>query len=123
MAVISAQGTTISFGGSNLGKVTDIDAQFNSPSREIHPLMGNSVDEAGRYLSIYEKTVCDHTMSVSAIATSFNTSSVGTKAALTVSGAGGWSINFPHAIMESMKVVAKAGDVLKVSYTFKRSFS
>ena len=121
-SVLSAQGTAITFNRSPLGYVTDIDGQFNSPPREIHPLNSSAVDEAGRYMNTYEQTTCDHTISVSVIATSFDTSSVGTKAQLLVVGTN-WSINFPHAIMESMKVVAKVGDVLRVSYTFRRSFS
>ena len=119
--MITAQGSWLFFNGSTLGRITDVDAEFNSPLREIHPLSSGAIDEASRYMPIFEKTSCDHKMSISAFAEGFNTASVGTKGPLVASG-NGWSINFPCAVMESMKVTAKIGDLLRVSYTFRRSW-
>jgi hypothetical protein len=126
--VITSQGTSLTLtladgGGTiNLGKLLDVDMAFNSPLREIKPLRDDALDESGRYLSIYEQTTCDHTMNVSALTTGFSVTSVGKKGSLSAVGVG-WSITFPVAIMENMKVVAKVGDYLRVSYTFRRSFS
>lgn len=117
---ITSQGVYASFGGTNLGKLTDIEGEFATALKEIRPLNNNN-DEAGRYLSVYEKTLCDHRVNVSAFAEAFNTSSVGSSSSLVISGQN-WSISFPACVMESMKVTAKVGDYLRVSYTFRRSF-
>lgn len=119
--MITAQGSWLLFNGSTLGRITDIDAEFNSPLREIHPLSSGAVDEAGRYMPIFEKTACDHKMSITALAEGFNTAAVGSKGPL-VAGGSGWSINFPCAVMESLKCTAKVGDLMRVSYTFRRSW-
>lgn len=125
-STITSQGSslawTTSSGVVNLGRIVDIDMTFNSPLREIKPLSSSALDESNRYLSIYEQTTCDHTMSVSAFATNFAVASVGQKGSLAAVGVG-WSITFPTAVMENMKVTAKVGDYLRVSYTFRRSYS
>jgi hypothetical protein len=118
--LISAQGVTATFSGSNLGKVTDIDGDFNTSLKEIRPLANNN-DEAGRYLSVYEKTLCDHVVTLSAFAEQFSSNDVGASGALVISG-NGWSLTFPSAVLEKLKVTAKVGDYLRVSYTFRRSF-
>ena len=127
MALTSSQGTTLTWtktvgGVVALGRLLDVDMTFNSPLREIKPLSSSALDESGRYLSIYEQTTCDQTINVTALLTSFYVSNVGSKGSLSATG-NGWSISFPVSIMENMKVTAKVGDYLRVSYTFRRSFS
>ena len=127
MSLTSSQGTSLVWtkttgGVTALGRLLDVDMTFNSPLREIKPLSSSALDESGRYLSIYEQTTCDQTINVTALLTSFYVSSVGSKGSLSATG-NGWSISFPVSIMENMKVTAKVGDYLRVSYTFRRSFS
>lgn len=121
MAVTSSQGTTVSFRGSTLGKVVSVSGTFATGAKEIRQLASNLAPDTGQYLSIYEKTTCDQTVELEALAGSFNLSNVGTKGALSVSGAG-WSFSFGTAFLENIKVTAKVGDVLRLNYSFKRSF-
>lgn len=121
MAVTSSQGTVVSFRGSTLGKVVSVSGAFATGAKEIRQLASNLAPDTGQYLSIYEKTTCDQTVELEALAGSFNLSNVGTKGALSVSGAG-WSFSFGTAFLENIKVTAKVGDVLRLNYSFKRSF-
>lgn len=121
MSVTSSQGTVVSFGGSSLGKVVSVSGTFATSAKEIRQLASNIAPDSGQYLSIYEKTTCEQTVELEAIAGSFNLSHVGTKGALSVSGAG-WSFSFGTAFLENIKVTAKVGDVLRLNYSFKRSF-
>lgn len=119
--MITSQGVSLTFGGTYIGRLTDIDGEFTTTLKEIQPLTAEAVDEAGRYLSLYRKSSCDHRMNVSTITTSFDTSTVGGTGQLVASGAG-WSICFPFAVLESLKFTAKVGDYLRVNYTFRRTY-
>jgi hypothetical protein len=121
MATASSQGTSVSFGGATLGKIVGVNGTFATGAREIQQLADNVDPGTGQYLSIYEKTTCDQTVELEAIAGSFNLSSVGTKGVLSVSGSG-WSFSLGVAILESVKVAAKVGDVLRLNYSFRRSY-
>lgn len=121
MSVLSAQGTTVSFGGV-IGKVVGVNGSFSTNAKEIKPLANNVAPDTGQYLSIYEKTTCEQTVELEVIASSFDLSSVGTKRALSVVGSG-WSFSFGTAFLESIKVTAKVGDLLRLNYAFKRSYS
>jgi len=121
MAVTSSQGTTVSFGGATLGKIVGVNGTFSTGAKEIRPLANNVTPDTGQYLSVYEKTTCEQTVELEAIAGSFNLASVGTTGALSVSGSG-WSFSFGAAFLENIKVTAKVGDVLRLNYSFKRSY-
>lgn len=121
MSVATSQGTTVSFRGSVLGKIVGINGSFATGAKEIRALKNNVAPDTGQYLSIYEKTTCDQTVELEAIAGSFNLANVGTKGSLSVSGVG-WSFSFGTAFLESIKVTAKVGDVLRLNYSFKRSY-
>ena len=121
MAVTSSQGTTVTFAGATLGKIVGVNGTFSTSAKEIRELRNNVTPDTGQYLSIYEKTTCDQTVELEAIASSFSLAKVGTKGALSVSGSG-WSFSFGTAFLENIKVTAKVGDVLRLNYSFKRSF-
>lgn len=121
MSVTSSQGTSVSFNGSTLGKIVGVNGTFSTGAKEIRALSPNVTPDTGQYLSIYEQTTCDQTVELEALAGSFNLASVGTKGALSVSG-NGWSFSFGTAFLENIKVTAKVGDVLRLNYSFKRSF-
>ena len=121
--VVSSQGATCSWNGP-LGKVVSVSGTFASPIKEIREL-ANNLDDGERYLSIYEKTVCEQTVEVEVIVSSSSTlsdTSVGTVHALSIAGEG-WSMNFPYAILEKFVINAKVADVVRVSLSFKRSFA
>ena len=122
--VVSSQGATCTWKGATLGKVVSVSGTFASPIKEIRELATN-LDLAGRYLSIYEKTLCEQTVEVEVIASSAATladGDVGTVHPLSFSGAG-WSISFDYAILENFRVAAKVADVVRLSLSFKRSFA
>lgn len=121
MPVTSSQGTSVSFAGSTLGKIVGVNGTFATGAKEIRELRNNVAQDTRQYLSIYEQTTCDQTVELEAIAGSFNLASVGTKGPLSVSGVG-WSFSFGTAFLENVKVTAKVGDVLRVNYSFKRSY-
>lgn len=119
--LLTSQGTSLSFGGTALGNVVNVNGSFATGAKEIRAMAPNVAPDTGQYLSIYEQTTCEQTVEIEAIATAFVIGSVGTKQALSVSGVG-WSFSFGTAFMESMKVSAKVGDLLRITYAFKRSF-
>jgi hypothetical protein len=121
MTVASSQGTSVSFRGASLGKIVGVNGSFSTGAKEIRQLARNVAPDTGQYLSIYEETTCDQTVELEAIAGSFNLASVGTKGALSVVGVG-WSFSFGTAFLENIKVTAKVGDVLRLSYSFRRSY-
>jgi hypothetical protein len=121
MSVTSSQGTSVSFKGETLGKIVSVSGTFTTGAKEIRQLANNVAPDTGQYLSIYEQTTCEQTVELEAMAGSFNLASVGTKGGLTVSGTG-WSFSFGAAFLENIKVTAKVGDVLRLNYSFKRSF-
>lgn len=121
MSVTTSQGTTVSFGGASLGKIVGINGSFSTGTKEIRALAPNVAPDTGQYLSVYEQTTCDQTVELEAIASGFSLSSVGTKGRLSVNGSG-WSFSFGTAFLESIKVTAKVGDVLRLNYSFKRSY-
>jgi hypothetical protein len=121
MAVASSQGTTVTFKGATLGKIVGVSGTFSTGAKEIRALSRNVTPDTGQYLSIYEQTTCEQTVELEAIAGLFSLASVGTKGVLSVSGAG-WSFSFGTAFLENIKVTAKVGDVLKLNYSFKRSY-
>jgi len=121
MSVTSSQGTSVSFAGVTLGKIVGVNGSFSTAAKEIRALSPNVTQDTGQYLSIYEKTTCDQTVELEAIAGSFNLATVGTKGRLSVIGTG-WSFTFGTAYLENIKLTAKVGDVLRVSYSFKRSY-
>jgi hypothetical protein len=121
VSVVTSQGTTVSFNGSTLGKIVGVNGSFSTGAKEIRPLAANVAPDTGQYLAVYEQTTCDQTVELEAIAGSFNLSSVGKKGRLAVNGTG-WSFSFGTAFLENIKVTAKVGDVLRLSYSFKRSY-
>jgi hypothetical protein len=121
MAVTSAQGTTVSFSGVTLGKIVGVNGTFATGVKEIRQLAPNIAPDSGQYLSIYEQTTCDQTVELEAIAGSFDLASVGMTGSLSVNGTG-WSFSFGAALLENIKVTAKVGDVLRINYSFKRSY-
>jgi hypothetical protein len=121
MAVKSSQGTSVSFNGTTLGNVVGVNGTFSTGAKEIRQLANNTSRDTGQYLSIYEQTTCDQTVELEALADSFNLADVGTKGSLSVTGVG-WSFSFGTAFLENIKVTAKVGDVLRLNYSFKRSF-
>jgi len=118
----SSQGTVVLFGGATLGKIVGVNGTFSTGAKEIRALANNVTPDTGQYLSIYEKTTCDQTVELEALADSFSLASVGTKGQLSVTGVG-WSFSFGTALLENIKVTAKVGDLLRLNYSFKRSFS
>lgn len=121
MSVLTSQGTAIEFGGVSLGKIVGVNGSFSTGAKEIRELAPNVDEATGQYLSIYEQTMCEQTVELEAIASSFDTSRVGTTGALSVSNVG-WSMSFGVAFLESMKVTAKVGDLLRLNYAFKRTY-
>lgn len=122
MSVTSSQGTTASFKGATLGKLVSISGSFSTNTKEIRPLAASVAQDTGQYLSIYEQTTCEQTVELEAIGGSFSLDDVGGKGPLSVSGSG-WSFSLGQAILESIKVTAKVGDLLRINYAFKRTFS
>lgn len=122
--VISSQGSSVTFGGTSLGKVVSVSGDFSSATKEIRPLSPNLDDATGQYLSIFESTVCDQTVKVESIGASgaATSSIVGSKQSLIVAG-DGWYITFPSAICEKFEITAKVGDVVRFSCAFKRTYS
>lgn len=120
MSAYTAQGTTLSWGGS-IGRVVSIQVNAASSLREIRPLAA-TLDEGGRYLSTYEQTTCDQTIDVELIASSsasISTSDVGLKKSLTVSGPGlSYSAS---AILEKVSFTSKVADILRIQATFRRT--
>lgn len=87
-------------------------------------LSANTDDATGQYLSLYEQTVCEQTVEIEALASdSLDSSIVGSKQTLSISGGGGWYVTFGTAICESFKITAKVGDVVRVNLSFKRSYA
>jgi hypothetical protein len=121
VSVVTSQGTTVAFNGSTLGKVVGVNGSFSTSAKEIRPLAANTAPDTGQYLAVYEQTTCDQTVELEAIAGSFDLSRVGTKGPLSVTGIG-WAFSFGTAFLENIKVTAKVGDVLRLSYSFKRSY-
>jgi hypothetical protein len=120
MPVGTSQGTTVTFDGDELGRVVSVSGSFSSPHKEIRPLdVGVDVD-TGQYLPVFEQTLCEQQVDIEAMTTAFSFSVVGAKGQLAVSGTG-WFLNFGIAICENVKLTAKVGDVLRISYTFRRS--
>jgi hypothetical protein len=119
--MLTSQGTSVSFGATSLGKIVGVNGSFATGTKEIRALAPNVAPDTGQYVSIFEQTTCDQTIELEAIAESFDIGSVGTKNALSVSGVG-WSFSFGTAFMENMKVTAKVGDLLRITYAFKRSY-
>jgi hypothetical protein len=115
---LSSQGTSVTF-GTPLGKVVGINVDVSTPLKEIRTLAA-SLDECGRYLSTYEKTTCDQTVEVEVIATGFDSSVVGGKNTLTITG-NGWTSTFQNAVMEKFRITAKVGDMLRATFSFRRS--
>jgi hypothetical protein len=109
------------FAGAALGRIVGVNGSFATGSKEIRALAPNVTPDTGQYLSIYEETTCDQTVELEAIADSFTLSSVGSKGPLSVGGVG-WSFSFGTAFLENMKVTAKVGDLLRINYSFKRSY-
>jgi hypothetical protein len=118
---VTSQGTTVVFAGSTLGKIVGVNGSFSTTAKEIRALSPNVAQDTGQYLSIYEQTTCEQTVELEAIVGSYNLADVGTKGRLSVTGVG-WSFSFGLAILESIKLTAKVGDVLRISYSFKRSY-
>ena len=121
MSVYTSQGTTIVFAGSTLGKIVGVNGSFLTAAKEIRALSPNVAPDTGQYLSIYEQTTCDQTVELEAIVGAYNLADVGTKGPLSVRGVG-WSFFFGTAFLESIKLTAKVGDVLRINYSFKRSY-
>lgn len=121
MSTITSQGTSVSFGGSPIGKLLGVSGSFASPQKEIRALAPNLAGDTGQYLSIYEETTCEQSVELECLAETFSLATVGTKGALSVTGSG-WSLSFPAAICENMKVTAKVGDLVRLTYAFKRSY-
>ncbi len=119
---LSSQGTTVTFAGAALGKVVGVGGSFASQPRAINELAYNVDADTGQYLPVYEKTTCDQSLDLDCIATSFSTAVVGTKGALSVTGSG-WSVSFGVAICADVKVTARVGDIVRVQYSFKRSYA
>lgn len=120
MPVLTSQGTSVSF-GSVIGKVVSATGSFATALKEIRPLAATLDSSTGQYLSIYEQTGCDQTLELEVIASSFNVAVVGSKQTLTVTGTG-WSLNFGQAICEKVTVAAKVADVLRLNYSFRRTY-
>lgn len=120
MPVLTSQGTTVTFGGV-IGKVVGVTGSFATALKEIRPLAATLDNATGQYLSIYEQTGCDQTMELEVIASTFALADVGAKRGLSVTGSG-WSINLGTAICEKITVAAKVGDVLRLTYSFRRTY-
>jgi hypothetical protein len=120
--LLTSQGTTLTFGGVVLGKYLGITGAFKSPAKEIRPLSAAAVDEAGRYLPIYEQTTCDQTTTLEALVSAIDTNLVGSTAELAVVGTG-WGWTLPYAYLEDFQVLAKVGDKLRTAFSFKRSLA
>jgi hypothetical protein len=120
MPVSTSQGTTVTFNGRGLGKVISVGGSFSSPHKEIRPLNVGVDSDTGQYLPVFEETLCEQQVDIEAMATSWAIGVVGSKGELAVDGTG-WYLNFGIAICENVKLTAKVGDVLRISYTFRRS--
>jgi hypothetical protein len=116
--MLSSQGTSVTF-GTPLGKLVGVNVDIATPLKEIRKLT-QTLDEGNRYLSTYEKTTCDQTVEVEVIATGFDSTVVGAKNVLTVTGVG-WTASFPDSVMEKFRVTAKVGDMLRATFSFRRS--
>lgn len=122
MPVLSSQGATVTFNGQGLGKVVGVNGSFSTGAKEIRQLADNLDVGTQQYLSILEKTLCEQSIDLEVIATSFNTNIIGTKAPLAVTGSQ-WSLSFGMAFCADIKVTAKVADVLRMTYQFKRTYS
>ena len=122
MSILSSQGTSVSFKKEVIGNLVSVSGNFLSASKEIRQLANNLTDDTQQYLSIYEKTTCDQTVELEALCSSFSLADVGTTGLLSVTG-DTWSFSFGVAYLESIKLTAKVGDVLRLNYSFKRSFA
>ena len=121
MGALSSQGTTIEFNGNAIGNLVSLNGNFSTASKEIRQLAKNLTEDTQQYLSIYEKTTCDQTVELETICSSFDLASVGTTGKLSVRG-DSWSFTFGVAYLEGIKLTAKVGDVLRLNYSFKRSY-
>lgn len=120
MPVGTSQGTTVTFGGAELGRVVSVIGSFSSPYKEIRPLDIGVDSDTGQYLPVFEETLCEQQVDIEAMTTTFRFRVVGSKGRLAVNGTG-WYLNFGIAICENVKLTAKVGDVLRISYTFRRT--
>ena len=119
-APITAQGTRLSFRGTPLGRVVGVDGSRSCPPRVIRPLDDAAMDGSGRYVATLEPGQVEEEFTVQAIAPTLDESEVGQTGELDIEGKG-WGWTGVTAYLESAKVSGKAGDFVRVSFTFRRS--
>lgn len=126
MPTLTSQGTTVTFGSYNIGKVVGLTLNFSSPTKEIRELATNVDSLTGQYCSIYEQTTCEQTFDLETLApgggSALSVGIVGKKDTLTIAGQ---SLNFTYqnTLCESLQVTAKVGDIVRLQLKFKRSFA
>lgn len=115
---LTAQGVSITFRGYTLGRFVGIDGEFRSSPKTLHPIDGE-VDAQGRYVALLEKTVLEESTGIEGYCTSVDRTLVGTTGQLSLTGSN-WSWGF-NAYLEDFKVTGRAGEYLRISFTFRRT--